>query len=554
MLRLLTTEQSSTISDAIKSWAILAETVLPNPSNFKERLRLFPHQVRVFNLTQFGYDIMRYRKGMPTYPDGKQYRQRFNCLAWDRQAGKSTACSALPLTIGIAHPAPVWIGMYGPNDEAAMKLLRRSRQFLEQSPAGIMRYVDKRTLSDHRINFTSGNVIEAFNSSESYIRGASIDYAFIDEIDQFTKPEVVEGAIVHCTRHKWNIEGRGIIFALSTPNKANKHSVFRKWLGRAIEDMALYCHECTSSFYIDEFVTDSLPRRLFTPLAPVPAGLGVCPECEKRAWDYIWKHYGIYYERASHYTDEMRAIELEQMGNTKLARQEINAEFFLGDGGIFTHDQLVSLQDSRLHVMSVPPEKTGYTYRVTAQDLGRIRDATVFITMDRDVRTGDTVLINIEILPVGENIQWEAIKQFTLRYLRTFKPDTYVPDATGLGDVFVQDVANMIRFSTDVSTRFYEHSASRLGFIFDQSSKKNAVENLILEVQMQGFKMPPETERNIMTLVDQMIDFGFDYTEKGNITFSGMTDHDDCVMALAMALWALKKRRYPSGSEVITCV
>ena len=275
-------------SDPLYSLVAVAEAIFTDPNDFNKRLQLLPHQVEVFNLAEFGYDISRFDTP-PVYPDGKIYRTRFNCLPWPRKTGKSMTCSLLPASMMFAMPPPIWVGMYGPNDEAAMRITRLARTYIERSKANLLRHVNKRTISDHRVETKHGNIIESFNSSEKAIRGPDIDFAFIDEMDQFEDPEVIVGAIVPATRNKFRPDvGHGIIFGLSTPNKKNKNSTFRKWINRAVDEMALYCTNCKSSFYVDEFVTDNLPRRAFNPLNQVlqvpkpaiPTETAVCPNCE----------------------------------------------------------------------------------------------------------------------------------------------------------------------------------------------------------------------------------------------------------------------------------
>lgn len=551
------------LEHAVTSLVGAAESIFRNPSEYGKRLRLEPQQVRIFNIAEFGYDIARF-SGPPRFPDGKFYRSRFNALPWERQSGKTTTCSLLPGAMIISMPPPIWVGVYGPNDQAAMRLVKRTRAAMEMSRGRILDHVNKQTLSNHHIEMKNGNVMEAFNSSQSAIRGPSIDYAFIDEMAQIKDPDVVEGAIVPATRDKWNRFGRGILFGLSTPNKANANSIFRKWVNRAIKTMALYCHGCNTSFPVDDFVTQAIPRRAFTPLKLLPDGstfripdIGPCPECEETGWDYIFKYYAVYPGLTPRFTAEQRKIEMEQLGNTRLARQEFLGEFHVDSGGIFTEEMLKAIQDKSLANITMPKERNraARIYRVTAQDLGRLRDSTVFITLDQNYVDKTIKMINIEALPVGSSIKWKAIKNHTLRYLERYDPDKYIPDATGLGDPFVADVADMIRNNRKVRCGVFSNKTNRTGFVFDKQSKRDIIEHLEISTKMAAYRIPPESERGIERLVNEMLDFGYTFTGKNNMVYSAMKGHDDCVVALAMALWALKQRRFPRiKGENIRCV
>jgi len=486
------------------------------------------------------------------YPDGKVYRNRFICLPWPRKTGKTMTCALLPASMLIAYPAPIWIGCYGPNDDAAMRLVAMAKSFINGSPAKLKRFINQKTLSNHVIEFSeSGNKMEAFNSSEKEIRGPDIDFAFIDETDQFEKARLIEGAIVPATRNKYRPEvGHGIIFALSTPNMENKNSTFRKWVNRAIEEMALYCRSCRSSFRIEEFETETLTRRQFTPFSPLPATCRPCPNCGKSDWDYIFKYYAVIPpSKISLYSDEQVKIELEQAGNSKLAEQEYLGVFHADSGGIFTEDMLAQLVDRGLYNVFNPPERSWQDdiYRVSAMDIGLLRDNTVFCTVDQDNRTGEKRLLNMEVLEAGHGLNWDRVEKDTLAYIAKFQPDMFVPDATGSGDPFCERIARAIADDRKMSTTIWSNKDNHFGFVFDKRSKKELVDNLELVVKTKGLKIPPFFERGVREMVNEIIDFGYEFTDKNNIVFNGIEGHDDRVMALGLALIGIKNRRFPRG-------
>jgi hypothetical protein len=131
-------------------------------------------------MAEFGYNIEKF-PSPPVYPDGKIYKSRFNCLPWERKSGKTMTCGLLPATQCIAYPGIIHNGCYGPNEEAAKRLVDMAKTYIMKSPANLMRFINKRTLSTHLIEFLdTNNKMGAFNHSEKEIRGPDIDYAFID--------------------------------------------------------------------------------------------------------------------------------------------------------------------------------------------------------------------------------------------------------------------------------------------------------------------------------------------------------------------------------------
>ena len=551
----LTAEKINKLKGALASLAGVAETLFRDPSDYSKPLRLEPHQVRLFNIVQFGYDILRF-PAPPRYPDGKVYTPRFNILPWPRQLGKTTSCALAVASLLVSFPPPVHVGMYGPNEESAKRLLERCIAYMKQSPANLMSLVNKRTLGKFWIELLNGNTAAAYNSSEKMIRGPSVDFAFIDEIDQFERPQIVEGAIVNTTRDKIRF-GRGRIFALSTPNMENRNSVFRKWLFRAINEMALYCHGCGASFFIDEFVTDEIGRRDFSPFRPVPP-IGPCPECGKTAWDYIYKHYQVIPAvpwESPRISREQVMMELEQLGNTDIARQELLGEVIIKGGGIFTEEMLQNCIDPKLANVALPPPRESFgTYRVTGMDVGRLIDNTVYVTVEQDQRTGDSWLLNIEVIKAaGGKVQWEHVIDYTARYMRRFNPDLLVPDTTGVGDPVLEKIARKMRDDPSINTMIFNNKPNRHGFVFDRRSKLDLVSNLELYITTAGIKFPPPTERGIQELFDEIIDFGYEFTQSNNVVYNAMSGHDDRVIALALALWGLKQKRFPRGIR-LKCV
>lgn len=94
-------------------------------------------------------------------------------------------------------------------------------------------------------------------------------------------------------------------------------------------------------------------------------------------------------------------------------------------------------------------------------------------------------------------------------------------DATGVGEPIVQDLQsrglgiNGVRFTAEI--------------------KKNLVTNLALWIEQGKLRLP-----NIPELINELRTFGYEVSAKGNVQYSApQGQHDDCVMALALAVWEL---------------
>jgi hypothetical protein len=551
--------QKFQLHGSLSSMAAVAETIFCDPSDFSKPLRLEPHQRDVFNMFEFGYDILQFDEP-PKYIDGKWYRPRFYVLPWQRKMGKTMTCALMSLAACIVLPPPIYVGMYGPNDEAAQRLLEMTRMFVERSPSNLMRYINKKSLSTYKIEFINGTKLEAFNSSEKDIRGPKIDYAFIDEIDQFENPKTIEGAIIPTTRDSLRF-GRGLIFSLSTPNRDNKGSVFRKYVKRASDDMVLYCGGCKKSFSIDQWLgsnpllRDTMNRRDFSPLFPIP-NIGPC-HCGANKWHYVFKYYAVIATDAycsPRFSREQIDMEMEMAIDKNLAKQELLAVFLETSGGIFSPQMLDACIDKNLmnHGAADRRNRMDGKTRFMGMDIGRQKDHTVFVSLDQKRGSDELSLFNIETLPVGHLIDWDRIYDSTMAYIDKFHPDMAIVDSTGVGDPFIERLVKGLATKRGYICRIFSNKLHRNGFVMDKTSKPDMVLNLELMVKSRLIKLPPTSERGIQELFDEMIDFNYDFTESNSIVFGGDTGHDDRVIALGLAAWGAKQRRYPTGMHAST--
>lgn len=72
--------------------------------------------------------------------------------------------------------------------------------------------------------------------------------------------------------------------------------------------------------------------------------------------------------------------------------------------------------------------------------------------------------------------------------------------------------------------------------------KKNLIENLVLWIEQVKIKFPPIPE-----LIEELRIFGYEVSKAGHVRYSAPEGyHDDCVMALALAIWNLGNRLTPS--------
>ncbi|HAT65561.1 MAG TPA: hypothetical protein DCS66_13345 [Flavobacteriaceae bacterium] len=137
-------------------------------------------------------------------------------------------------------------------------------------------------------------------------------------------------------------------------------------------------------------------------------------------------------------------------------------------------------------------------------DLAKSVDWTVIIGLDNN---GYVSVFDRFQLP------WEE----TVQRIRTLVGNnSAVIDSTGVGDPIVE------KLQRDLS--------NIEGFKFSASSKQMLMEGLSLAIQTQSIKYPDNE------IVNELSSFAFEYTKTG-VRYSAPSGlHDDCVMALALAV------------------
>jgi hypothetical protein len=97
-------------------------------------------------------------------------------------------------------------------------------------------------------------------------------------------------------------------------------------------------------------------------------------------------------------------------------------------------------------------------------------------------------------------------------------------DSTGIGDVVIDHLQK------DGKGRF-------TGFKFSVSSKQELMKSLQMAIQKEQVHFPDGP------IVDELESFGYEYTQKNVLYSAPSGEHDDCVMALALAVYHANERR-----------
>jgi hypothetical protein len=199
----------------------------------------------------------------------------------------------------------------------------------------------------------------------------------------------------------------------------------------------------------------------------------------------------------------LRRDEIDAMGremSQRLFQQEILAKFLSDEGAV-------------LKLERVRAKGLRYSTNVTAAlgiDLARRADYTVMVGMDAD--------LGVTHFERFRDIDWPIQKRkIEATWLKLGKP-AIVIDATGVGDPMVQELQ-------------YSGVYVAEAFLFTGTSKRQLVESLAMACDDAALTLPDEPE-----LLNEMEAFEMTALPSGNVRYAAPEgQHDDCVMALALA-------------------
>ncbi|MCC6445406.1 MAG: hypothetical protein IT210_18340 [Armatimonadetes bacterium] len=197
-------------------------------------------------------------------------------------------------------------------------------------------------------------------------------------------------------------------------------------------------------------------------------------------------------------------------------RQEYGAEFVSDEGSVFPE------ADACIGGELLERPRPGFTYWLGA-DWGKAVDYTALVVLEAE--TGQVVAFDrLKGLP------WHLQIERTVALACRFGTRRLVCDRTGLGDVLLetlQRAARQLPFPCRVE-----------GFRFDTVSKQELLDHLAVLIEGRSIAYPP-----LPPLLEELRAFEYTRTPSGHLGMSAPPgQHDDCVIALALACWNLRTR------------
>jgi len=191
-------------------------------------------------------------------------------------------------------------------------------------------------------------------------------------------------------------------------------------------------------------------------------------------------------------------------------RQEVLGEFLEDIGSVFRGvDRIIkgTLQ---------PYEQ--YKEYVMGGDVAKLKDFTVLCVLNTEGRLCAYDRFN--------QIDWVFQRKRIVKLAQEYKARLLI-DGSGVGD--------------PVFDELHRENNQVEGYKFTNATKKDLIENLSMMIENQKITIPPIPE-----LINELKLYGYKTTPSGNVQYGAPQGyHDDCVIALALAAWQLKRTAPP---------
>lgn len=193
-------------------------------------------------------------------------------------------------------------------------------------------------------------------------------------------------------------------------------------------------------------------------------------------------------------------------------RQEFLCEWFTEGGVVFRG--IERCLENKVYEPDLPDPRFTYQFGI---DLAQLVDWTVKIG------------INIQRQRIGYFERYNQLDYRTQRarieaVLRRYGNALANVDQTGIGEVITQDLLDA--------------NLNINGIKFTEAIKRDLINNLAIMMEQGQIKFP-----NIPELIEELRIFGFEIMPSGRIRYGAPEGyHDDCVIALALAVWNLPGR------------
>ena len=220
------------------------------------------------------------------------------------------------------------------------------------------------------------------------------------------------------------------------------------------------------------------------------------------------------------YLDKSEIDDLARNLPQRVYEQEVLAAFLDDVGQVFRN--ITGNVDKRLRLGAEP-----HVRYVVGADVAKAEDFQVHVALDMDG--------NLAGVERFHELAWPLQRRRLVGFCGTHNRARLLMDSTGVGDPIYDELRaenEREQFTTGVD-----------GYKFTLGSKADLVENLSLMLDKGELHYPdPDKYPDVRILLDELAAYGYELGETGTMRYRAPEGlHDDCVVALALAAWQLRK-------------
>jgi len=433
---------------------------------------------------------------------------------------------------------PTRIGIIAASEEESKILIEKVKICFEESDFND--FITGKPKLD-KIKLVNGSFTKSHTCSHKSIRGAAYHYCFIDEGAQMDE-SILWSAAIPTTTHgeRWII--------ITTPD-GGKGDLMKRFT-KAVTSRSLICKGCGAEYSQTKFINSKFPDK--NQIWKIP-DLPPCENCGINSYKYgigTWATPWLDPWKCSIIDKKKLKRKLDSFSWSPWARQELLGEVIDEASMVILNDWIVRNTNPRLR--NVMKKEYGVKY-VLGLDYGRLHDASSFCVTHFDKKKNKIIVDYMETISGEYDYQtdYDAIHSKLKEIVQFYEPVWIVPDATGLGYSQVERIAKDLA-GWGVRTRIFTNlrgtrEKPKMGFQIQKTTKPDLIGNLItlLSMSVPQIEMPPKTEPEFEELVTELLRFECEVLDGGYIKYGTQNYHDDRVIALALSLWAHKKKIIP---------
>lgn len=242
----------------------------------------------------------------------------------------------------------------------------------------------------------------------------------------------------------------------------------------------------------------------------------------KRVWkDALSEQYDLIEAKTQDNADVLPKDFLVSLEDLKVRKPELYKRYVLNDWTAEV-ESVVFNGISNCVAGDFEEPKSGFDY-ILGVDLARSQDYTVITTICRQTKH----IVNFKRLESDNRTSWNEQKEHIKAIAYKYNNALVAIDASGVGDPIVEDLQR-----AGVGIWHYKDVP---GVKFTNVSKESMIERLKVAIENRLITFP-----RIDIMIDELTSFQCEMTSARNYKYGAPEGkHDDCVVSLGLAVWAL---------------